>query len=479
MLRLTKHLIWTAVGEPAPENVRTRFALPATSGVAGGKLSAASSAQCPEAIHLDITVPAREQAVYLLHVGAEVEHALMAQYLYAAYSLGGSQLSEEHQKLVRQWRDVIVQIAREEMAHWATVENILTLLDAPLNFAREDFPIPRDLYPFDFELEPLTKRSLGKYVLAEMPTEDVVKKLGLEKKIDEIRKYVGGPAAQDKCTVHRVGIIYSAIVALFQPPVSPQEPPKAPPAFIRSEDILAESNLFQVRPEEWGLGYKDLLIGTALDRSTAATAITAISIQGEGSDIDNLQTSHFGLFLDIYDKFPDESGWRPARPVARNPTTDDDAPPERRITHPLALRWAELFNLRYRMLLMFLVHSFDIEAPVSPSQRTSRGLLISWAFGEMYNLRSIASILMDLPLRKDAGGLFAGPPFEMPYSLALAPRESGRWRQHRDMLQASQMCIDGLEGLEKEEALHAGYLQGLRTADRDALDQITILLGGL
>jgi hypothetical protein len=218
-----------------------------------------------------------------------------------------------------------------------------------------------------------------------------------------------------------------------------------------------------------------MLIGTAVDRSTASAAVTAISVQGEGSDIDNLQTSHFGLFLDIYDKFPDEKGWRPARNVARNPTTDDGAPLDRRITHPLALRWAELFNVRYRMLLMFLVHSFDIEAPANASQRTPRGLLISWAFGEMYNLRSIANILMDLPLHED-GELLAGPPFEMPYSLALAPRESGRWRQHRDMLQGSELCIGGLE---EQDAARAGYLQGLRTADQQALEQITTLLGGL
>lgn len=474
MSRLTKHLVWTAAEEPAPENVRTRLALAATSRLAGAMPPEA--AECPEILTLDISLPARERAVYLLHIGAEVEHALMAQYLYAAYSLGGSELTTEQQKLVRQWRDVIVQIAREEMAHWVTVENILTLLDAPLNFLREDFPIPQDLYPFDFDLEPLTKRSLGKYVLAEMPAEDVVRKLGLEKKIEEIRKYVGGNAAHDTCTVHRVGIIYSAISMLFQAPVSPQQLTKSPPAFIRSEDILAESKRFQVRPEEWGLGYKDLLIGTAVDRATAGAAIAAISVQGEGSDIDNLQTSHFGLFLDIYDNFPNENQWQPARQVARNPTTDDDASADRRITHPAALRWAELFNLRYRMLLMFLVHSFDIEAPVAPSQRTSRGLLISWAFGEMYNLRSIANILMDLPLDKDGGKLLAGPPFEMPYSLALAPREPGRWRQHRDLFEASQMCITSLE---QGGARQAGYLHGLRTADGDALNQIATLLGGL
>jgi Ferritin-like len=474
--RLTKHLVWTAVTEPAPENARTQFALTATLRAASTKPGVAAPVSNLEALDLDIALPAREQAVYLLHVGAEVEHALMVQYLYAAYSLGGPNLTVEQQTLVRQWRDIIVQIAREEMGHWAAVENLLTLLGAPLNFAREDFPIPKDLYPFAFELEPLTKRSLGKYVLAEMPTEDVIKKLGLEKKIEEIRKYVGGDAAHDKSTVHRVGIIYSAINELFQSPVSPQEPPKVPPAFIRSEDILADSKRFQVRPEEWGLGYKDMLIGMAVDRSTASDVVTAISVQGEGSDIKDLQTSHFGRFLDIYERFPDEHGWQPARHVARNPTTDDDAPSDRRITYPLALRWAELFNVRYRMLLMFLVHSFHIEAPAEASQRTPRGLLISWAFGEMYNLRSIANILMDLPLHEHGDKLLAGPPFEMPYSLALAPREPGRWRQHRDMLQASQMCI---RELEKMDGSHAGYLRGLLTADQEALDQITTLMGGL
>jgi ferritin-like protein len=108
---------------PRQKTCATQFGLTATSRVATkAKPSVAAAAHCPEALHPDITLPAREQAVYLLHVGAEVEHALMAQY-YAAYSLGGSQLSGEQQKLVRQWRDVIVQIAREEMAigqRWRT-----------------------------------------------------------------------------------------------------------------------------------------------------------------------------------------------------------------------------------------------------------------------------------------------------------------------------------------------------------------------
>ena len=146
------------------------------------------SAHPPESLAFDIALPPARAGNLFLHIGAEVEHALMVQCLYAAYSLGGPQPSADREKRVRQWRDTIIQIAREEMGHWAAVESTLTLLSAALHFEREEFPIPSDLYPFTFELEPLTKRSLGKYVLAEMPTEDVVKKLGLEDKIGEVRR---------------------------------------------------------------------------------------------------------------------------------------------------------------------------------------------------------------------------------------------------------------------------------------------------
>ena len=34
----------------------------------------------------------REYSVFLLTIGAQIEHSLMVQYLYAAWSLGGSQV---------------------------------------------------------------------------------------------------------------------------------------------------------------------------------------------------------------------------------------------------------------------------------------------------------------------------------------------------------------------------------------------------
>jgi hypothetical protein len=119
----------------------------------------------PEGPDFDMPIAPRERAVALLHLGSEIEHALMVQYLYAAYSLNAAQPVAEHRRQVARWREVIAEIAREEMGHLASVQNLLTLIGGPLCFEREDYPIiDPDLWPFPFDLEPLSKDSLTSYV---------------------------------------------------------------------------------------------------------------------------------------------------------------------------------------------------------------------------------------------------------------------------------------------------------------------------
>ena len=77
---------------------------------------------------------------FLLYIDAEIEHGLMVQYLYAAYSLGGPQVPEAHRAKIRGWQEVILGIAKEEMGHLISVQNILMLLGGPLDFGRDDFP---------------------------------------------------------------------------------------------------------------------------------------------------------------------------------------------------------------------------------------------------------------------------------------------------------------------------------------------------
>jgi hypothetical protein len=95
----------------------------------------------------------------------------------------------------------------------------------------------------------------------------------------------------------------------------------------------------------------------------------------------------------------------------------------------------------------------------------------------MYNLRAIASILMQRPLKQggDPTRKAAGPPFEMPYTLELPSAEGDRWRLHRDLLEASADEIDTLLAI---GTTHTDYLRALADADRLTLEQVELLIPG-
>ena len=93
----------------------------------------------------------------------------MVQYLYAAWSLGGPQVPDDRRQQVLGWQNVVLGIAKEEMGHLITVQNLLRLIGGPFNFEREDYPFSSGFYPFNFTLEKLTLDSLAKYVVAESP----------------------------------------------------------------------------------------------------------------------------------------------------------------------------------------------------------------------------------------------------------------------------------------------------------------------
>ncbi len=98
----------------------------------------------------------RDHLLMLLYFGAAIEHALMVQYLYAAYSIGGDQIPKEHRKMVQGWRSSILSVAKEEMGHLLTVQNVLTLLGSPINLYRRDFPYDTKYNPFPPSLRPFS-----------------------------------------------------------------------------------------------------------------------------------------------------------------------------------------------------------------------------------------------------------------------------------------------------------------------------------
>ncbi|MEA2231908.1 MAG: hypothetical protein QOD83_1724 [Solirubrobacteraceae bacterium] len=103
---------------------------------------------------------------------------------------------------MRAWQETILGMAKEEMGHLMTVQNLHTALGLPLNLDREDYPWGSEFYPFDFTLQRLTLDSLATYVCAESPAD------WSGPEADEIRARA---ASEADGPVNRVGQLYDAI----------------------------------------------------------------------------------------------------------------------------------------------------------------------------------------------------------------------------------------------------------------------------
>jgi hypothetical protein len=165
--------------------------------------------------------------VQLLHIASSIEHALMVQYLFAAYSLNDGVESSEFRKKVVLWRNLILSIAKEEMGHLLTVQNVLCLLGGPVELVRENFPWDSEFYPFEFRLERLTVGCLACYLYAEMsngvpdlpqelkPLAQSAEKAAqrhIQRRSEGIRKPL--PDLQ-RPGLHQIGILYQRIIEIL------------------------------------------------------------------------------------------------------------------------------------------------------------------------------------------------------------------------------------------------------------------------
>ncbi|QIG49238.1 hypothetical protein G5V57_16855 [Nordella sp. HKS 07] len=439
-----------------------------------------------------------DHLVMLLHVAAEIEHGLMVQYLYAAYSLGGPDAATpKRQALIKRWQTSLLKVAKEEMGHLLTVQNILRLVGAPVHFGREDYPWTVPYYPYPFRLERLTRSSLACYVHAEMPPH-IAKTLKeppeLSKRFEDfletdkaeiarlIKERAEGP-------VHTVAAIYDDIIDI-----------------IGNEHLIPDSAFddetyaTQASWDDWGRSYgpepraldpsgstvgdplrqreANVIIMRAATRTEALAALKAIGSQGEAVHLETKRTdelSHFERFLKIFQEFPDD--WVPARNIPDNPTTRKfERKGANYIDNDYARHWATLFNYRYRLLLTCLTHSFRLARLSKAGEPNLRGMVMHRIFGEMYNIKTISGVLVGLDLHKDGTAGYAAPPFEMPYSLTLPDGEADAWRLHQELLQGALDVTKLL--LEKATGTGRDYLIALSDLDRRAIATIDALLEG-
>jgi len=111
------------------------------------------------------------ELIRLLRESAEIEHALMVQYLYAAFSIRSTYggiigPATGH-------GDGLLPVAIQEMEHLHDVCELLTTLDAAPNLVSQSFPFDTDIYPFSLNLERLSLKSLAKYVFTEAAAEAI------------------------------------------------------------------------------------------------------------------------------------------------------------------------------------------------------------------------------------------------------------------------------------------------------------------
>ena len=81
----------------------------------------------------------REALIYMLCEAAELEHGIMCQYLFAAFTLKqdeGEDLTREELAATRRWRKVISHVATQEMLHLALVQNLLSAVGAAPHLSR-------------------------------------------------------------------------------------------------------------------------------------------------------------------------------------------------------------------------------------------------------------------------------------------------------------------------------------------------------
>jgi hypothetical protein len=474
-----------------------------------------------------------EHLLVLLQMGSSIEHALMVQYLYAAYSL------RDDVEQARRWRETLLLIAREEMGHLLTVQNILALLGGPINIDREDYPFHTPFQSFPFQLERLTHGSLACYCYAEMPVglekerpaEYAAIRADAETHVKQHGENFGGEAKGDE--VKHVGELYHRIIKILG------DPDKIP------DHCFVDAAFGQMSWDDWGRSYRgepapktttpevatqtgseraNLFISKVTTREQAILALAQLSEQGEGlvaveelmgdsnilravrpyiQDI-GTQDSHYGRFYSMYEELRDykdasEFSWN----VPYNPSSDysEDRPSAQgtaagrtKIESRRSRRWAGLFNVRYRMLLTWLLHALMLtRRHPPPGTAHLRGQIIHRVFGEMYNIKAISEILVKSPLKddqdlsdlQDPKSRRAGPPFQMPFRLTLPPNERDTWRIHREAIAASlELCEKLLSDKKHASAVETrraarNYLAALMQADSDALKWINTVFEGL
>jgi CDGSH-type Zn-finger protein/truncated hemoglobin YjbI len=363
----------------------------------------------------------REALIYMLCEAAELEHGIMCQYLFAAFSMkedAGEGLTDDQVKTVRRWRKQISHVAVQEMLHLALVQNLLSAIGAAPHLSRPNFPQPASSYPagVDLTLLPFGEAALRHFMFLERPEgmalHDTPGLAAYKRASPAMQPGDIAPRGQDFATV---GHLYRSIEAGIDHLV---EKHGERWLFVGPPRAQATSKHF---------GWPELVAVT--DAASAHRAIDEILEQGEGPRGD-WRNAHFGQFVEILDELEQlreaDRGFDPVRPVlplnVRPSERDPNAP---LVTDPLTQRVMDLFNVCYEVLLLmlqrFFAHTEETDAQLQVLADGTSALMAR-------AIKPLGNAITRLPAGPEYPGRNAGPSFELFYeSDYVLPHREAAW----------------------------------------------------
>lgn len=322
-------------------------------------------------------IATREDLIDALMHAAEIEHAIMCQYLYAAFSIDRTSvaLSPEHAELARSLVMDLLRIARQEMAHFGMVTNLLVAVGAPPDLDRPNLPIQRNYFsiPIEFQLLPFGEEFLKRAAEIEQPY------LGL-------RGFAPAPE-------------FPSIAALYDRIEDGLRYLDGPTLFIGAGDPQITNADFGAQPQQV---WYDITLLQVSDLASALAAIDLIRKQGEGTTAGD-ETSHFATIermRRMWATLDDELRRALVKPAPANPHTRrrgdcDPAAPCCELRDPRAIALARLANRAYEVLLLLLARLYA-RCDATPDDRT---MYRTFAFFPLMTIvvRPLAEILTELP----------------------------------------------------------------------------------
>ena len=363
----------------------------------------------------------REALIYMLCEASELEHAIMCQYLFAAFSLKESEdegLTPDELAAVTSWQRKILNVAAGEMLHLALVNNMLSAIGAAPHLSRPNLPAPAGHYPAGVQLTllPFGDQALQHFMFLERPEgmdlDDAEGLAALQTATPTVNPRDIVPTPQDFATV---GHLYRSIEAGLR----------------HLAAKYGEDWLFTGPPRAQAtpalFGWPNLLPVTGLD--SACAAVEEIVEQGEGPR-GHWRDAHFGQFVAILDEYQQmraaNPGFEPTRPVmAANVRPHDRADAVPLITDPLTARVTDLFNVGYEILLQlferFFAHTTETDPQLKVLADASVALMVQV-------IKPLGSLITTLPAGPGYPARTAGPSFELFYeSDYLMPHQEAAW----------------------------------------------------